>query len=219
VVTFLADGAPWIWERLAWIEQRVGLAAERVVCVLDWCHAVHHVSLALEALGLPTAERQRRYQQLRGWLRRGQAYTVTAELSLLAAGCAATAAVWTHIRYLEAHAEAGHLRYAWFRKRGVALGSGAIESAIRRVVNLRLKGPGLLWEEENAEGMLVIRAAVLTGRWQETLEHVEEEMARDRNLDWKWRSPDMPEELKLQKMKDALSSQAQDKQGVTSEAA
>ena len=53
VVTFLADGAQWIWERLAWVERRVGLPAERVVRVLDWCHAVHDVSLALEALALP----------------------------------------------------------------------------------------------------------------------------------------------------------------------
>ena len=96
------------------------------------------------------------------------------QLSLLAESQPPQATVWTPIRYLEAHAEAGHLRYGYFRSRGVALGSGAIESAIRRVVNLRLKGPGLLWEEANAEGMLVVRAAVLTERWQETLQHVEE---------------------------------------------
>ena len=29
-VAFLPDGAPWIWDRLPWIEQRVGLKAERV---------------------------------------------------------------------------------------------------------------------------------------------------------------------------------------------
>jgi hypothetical protein len=198
MVTFLADGAPWIWERLAWVEQRVGLRPEQVLRVLDWCHAVHHVSLALEALGLATAERQRWYRQLRGLLRRGQAYQVTGQLSVLAEGQPPEAAVWTPIRYLEAHAEAGHLRYAYFRRCGVALGSGAIESAIRRVVNLRLKGPGILWEEESAEGMLTVRAAVLTGRWQETLQHVEASMARDRRIDWKWRSPDMPAELKAQ---------------------
>jgi hypothetical protein len=57
-VAFVSDGAPWLWDRLAWIEKRVGLKAERVVKVLDWCHAVQHVSLALEALGLPKKERQ-----------------------------------------------------------------------------------------------------------------------------------------------------------------
>lgn len=219
VVTFLADGAPWIWERLAWVEQRVGLKADQVVRVLDWCHAVHHVSLALEALGLAADERQRRYRQLRGWLRRGWAYQVTAELSLLAEGQAADAAVWTPIHYLEGHAEAGHLRYGYFRRRGVALGSGAIESAIRRVINLRLKGPGLLWEEENAEGMLAVRAAVLTERWSETLAHVEASMAQDRRIDWEWRSPDMPAQLKAQLPIGPPSPQEQKGQETTDAAA
>ena len=74
VVVFVADGAPWVWERLDWVERRVGLRASRVVRVLDWCHAVHNLSLALEALGLAEAERQRRYGELRGWLREGLAW-------------------------------------------------------------------------------------------------------------------------------------------------
>lgn len=194
-VVFLSDGAPWIWERLAWVERRVGLQSTQVVRVLDCCHAVHHVSLALEQLQLPEEERRRLYRELRKQLRAGQPYDVTAALSVLAADWPSDALVWTHIRYLEKHADAGHLRYRAFRRRGVPLGSGAIESAIRRVINLRLKGNGITWHEENAEGMMALRAAALTGRWQETLDHVRETMARDRRPDWKWRSPDMPAEL------------------------
>ena len=52
VVTFTADGAPWIWARLDWVTAQVGLEPARVVEVLDWCHAVHHLSLALQASGL-----------------------------------------------------------------------------------------------------------------------------------------------------------------------
>ncbi len=40
---------------------------------------------------------------------------------------------------------------------GVPLGSGAIENAIRRVINLRLKGNSISWYEANAEGMLLLR--------------------------------------------------------------
>lgn len=29
-VVFLSDGAPWIWERLVWIEKRVGIKSKRV---------------------------------------------------------------------------------------------------------------------------------------------------------------------------------------------
>ena len=52
VVTFAADGARWIWKRLDWIVAQVKLDPCRVVEVLDWCHAVHHVSVALAALSL-----------------------------------------------------------------------------------------------------------------------------------------------------------------------
>lgn len=196
VVTFLADGAPWIWERLAWVEKRVGLSPRRTVQVLDWCHALHHVSLALEALGLEAKERRRVYGQCRKWLRAGQVGKVLAELAVRGGDRADDAALETELRYLEKHQSAGHLDYNRYRRRGLALGSGAIESAIRRVVNLRLKGPGLMWREENAEAHLVLRAAVLTERWQETLEHVRTTMASDRRLDWHWKSPDMPAELK-----------------------
>lgn len=198
LVTFVSDGAPWIWDRLEWVEKRVGLKAKRVVKVLDWCHAVHHVSLALEALGLKEKERQQLYRQLRNWLKAGRAYQVTAELSLLAERCSPKAKVWTEIRYLEKHAEAGHMQYPQFRKLGVALGSGAIESAVRRVVNLRLKGNGMLWKVENAEAMLVLRSAALSGRWDDTLKHSRQTLAGERRLDYKWQSPDMPRELKAQ---------------------
>jgi hypothetical protein len=198
VVVFLADGAPWIWDRLDWVEQRVGLQEKQTARVLDWCHAVHHISLALEALGLSEADRRCQYGQLRKWLRAGRTSEVIAHLSVLAWDVPEESAVWTEIAYLEKHQLAGHLNYDQFRSRRLPLGSGAIESAVRRIVNLRLKGNGLLWLEENAEAVLVMRAAVLTRRWQETLEHVRTTMASDRRLDWHWKSPDMPADLKAQ---------------------
>jgi hypothetical protein len=196
VVEFVADGAPWIWERLDWVVGRVGLEEARVERVLDWCHAVHHVGLALADLGLAEAERRRLYKKLRKHLRAGWPWQVTAELRELARGRPEESAAWTAIAYLERHAEAGHLYYARCRRRGLALGSGAIESAIRRVVNLRLKGNGITWKEENGEAALVVRAAVLTGRWEEVLEQTRASLGVDRRCQWHWQAPDMVAELK-----------------------
>ena len=184
VVTFTADGAPWIWARLDWVTARVGLEPARVVEVLDWCHAVHHLSLALQASGLSHEGRAERYAQLRRSLKKGRSDEVIEELKALAAGQPEGAAVWREINYLIRHAEAGRLRYDCFRCRGVPLGSGAIESTIRRVLNLRLKGTSLFWEEGNAEAVIQLRAAVLSGRWEERLERTREAMARDRRTDW-----------------------------------
>jgi hypothetical protein len=40
-----------------------------------------------------------------------------------------------------------------------------MESAIRRVVNLRLKGPGIYWCHQTAEAMLMLRSYFKSGRW------------------------------------------------------
>jgi hypothetical protein len=196
VVTFTADGAPWIWARLDWVRARVGLEPARVVEVLDWCHAVHHLSLALQASGLSEGERSERYARLRRSLKKGRSEDVIEELEGLAAGQPEGAAVWREIGYLIRHSEAGRLRYDCFRCRGVPLGSGAIESTIRRVLNLRLKGTSLFWEESNAEAVIQLRAAVLSGRWEERLEQTREAMAKDRRTDWDWEPPGCLAELK-----------------------
>jgi hypothetical protein len=197
VVAFRCDGAPWIWDRLAWVKTRLGLSDKQVSLGLDWCHAVHHVSLAL-AMVLQGAERKRVFKKLRKWLKAGRWQKVVDELVRLAtaAKLPQKSAVWTEIAYLDRHGEDGHLDYATYRRRGLPMGSGAIESAIRRVINLRLKGNSIFWDEENAEGMLQIRGLALSGRWGATFSNITASLASDRRLEWHWRSPDMTAELK-----------------------
>ena len=125
----------------------------------------------------------------------------------------------TNIPSQASHDLADHLQYERYRRRGIPLGSGAIESAIRRVVNLRLKGNGLMWLEENAEAILVLRAAALTDRWEETLERTRQAMASDRRLDWKWKSPNMPKELKAGVLIKPPSPQVSTEQRPSEEAA
>ena len=197
VVAFRCDGAPWIWDRLDWVKKRLELSDKQVSKGLDWCHAVHHVSLALEPV-LEGAERKRVFKKLRKWLKGGRWQKVVDELVQLAtaAQLPADASVWTAIAYLARHGEEGHLAYASYRRRGLPLGSGAIESAIRRVINLRLKGNSIFWEEGNAEAMLQLRGLVLSGRWNNTFPKIVASWAADRRLDWHWQSPDMPGEMK-----------------------
>jgi hypothetical protein len=196
VVTFAADGAPWIWKRLDWIVAQVGLEPCRLVEVLDWCHAVHHLSVALAALPLADGQRKELYNRLRGLLKKGKSRLVIAELETLAIGEDKDSSVWREIRYLTKHSNAGRLRYNCFRCRGVPMGSGAIESTIRRVINLRLKGNGIYWTEDNAEAVFQLRAAVVSRRWEEILEHTREAMSRDRRTDWRWTPPECLAELK-----------------------
>jgi hypothetical protein len=197
IVAFRGDGAPWIWERLEWVSKRLGLKKAQVSYGLDWCHAVHHVSLALETL-VPEGDRKRVFKKLRKWLKQGGWRKVIRDLidRMVQAGLDENAPVWTEINYLDRHGEAGRLDYAKFRRQQLPVGSGAIESAIRRVINLRMKGNSIFWNEENAEGMLVLRGLVLSRRWKEEFARITESMAHDRRLDWEWQSPDLAAQLK-----------------------
>jgi hypothetical protein len=209
LVSFAADGAPWIWARLDWVIAEVNLDPARVVEVLDWCHGVHHLSLALAALNLPAEERQDDYRRLRSLLKKGESKAVLAELEEKAAYQPEDSPVWREIRYLRKHSEAGRLRYKCFRFRGVPLGSGAIESTIRRVINLRLKGNSIYWTEDNAEAVFQLRAAVVSGRWEEIIEHTRAAMARDRRTDWRWTPPECLAVLKtLAEKEDDLTQQS-----------
>jgi hypothetical protein len=207
VVTFVADGAPWIWARLDWVIAQVKLDPVKVVEVLDWCHGVHHLSLALAALNLGKEQRGEIYSRLRRLFKVGMSRDVIDELEALAMGQPEDSAVWREINYLTKHFEAGRLRYNCFRCRGVPLGSGAIESTIRRVLNLRLKGNGIYWTEENAEAVFQLRAAVVSGRWEEILDHTREAMARDRRTDWHWAPPECLADLKALADEDDESTQ------------
>lgn len=168
-VTFVADGGTWIWDRVATIVRLAKLTEIPIHQVLDNCHATHHISLALAALGLGDKERIPTYREYRTMLRNGQWRQVVGELTELAAECAEDSPVWTEIAYLRKHGEAGRLKYPTFRALGLPLGSGAIESLIRRVINLRLKASGTFWRENNAEAMLQVRAYVITNRWDQRI--------------------------------------------------
>ena len=196
VVTFLADGAPWIWARLDWIIAQAKLNPARVVEVLDWCHGVHHLSVALAALDLAEDRRGELYSRLRGLLKNGKSKAVLAELEYMAKDQSHDSSVWREIRYLRKHSEAGRLRFDCFRYRGLPIGSGAIESTIRRVINLRLKGNSIYWTEDNAEAVFQLRAAVVSGRWEEIVEHTQAAMAKDRRTNWHWTPPECLAELK-----------------------
>jgi len=50
------------------------------------------------------------------------------------------------------------MQYAKARNCKLPIGSGPMESAIRRVINLRMKGNGIFWLEKNAEAMIMLRS-------------------------------------------------------------
>lgn len=164
LLVFLADGAPENWDIVTQLIQSLALSPQRVVEVLDWAHAVEHLTNVLNACG-NLSEKQRK-----GWLdkqckrlKKGQLSAVLADFYTLCRGRRA-ATIRKEIAYFEEHAY--RMRYDHFQRIALPIGSGAVESAIRRVVNLRMKGNGIFWNPDSIQRMLYIRCLLLSGRWQ-----------------------------------------------------
>jgi hypothetical protein len=164
LLIFLANGAVEHWQRVADLQAGLGLDPTRVVEVLDWAHAVEHLATAAEACATWTSqERSRWLKKQRQRLRQGQLAAVLDALQRLCRGRRAPT-LRREIAFFQQHA--GRMRYDAFRKAGIPIGSGAVESGLRRVVNLRMKGPSIFWIPENVQRMLYLRCQLLSGRWE-----------------------------------------------------
>jgi len=165
-VLFIADGAKWIWLRVTKLWERLGLVGVRCRELVDFYHVIEHV-YALAALNTSwrARERKRWATRQRRRLRRGELAAFVEEVERFCRGKRGKG--WARERdYLLRNARAGRLNYAKARRAKMPIGSGTMESAIRRVVNLRLKGPGIFWHEDHAEQMLLLRTYYKSKHWQ-----------------------------------------------------
>jgi hypothetical protein len=163
-VLFVADGAHWIWNRIPELTKLLGLKAECVHELIDFYHAVEHLG-DVAALQNWSAKRRKTWiHQQRKLLKQGHVEQVAAAIGQLCRG-SHRKEMTTERNYFINNKE--RMRYPEVKSLSLPIGSGAIESAIRRIVNLRLKGPSIFWHKENAEKILVLRAFYKTGRWNQ----------------------------------------------------
>jgi hypothetical protein len=200
-LTFIADGAPWIWDRFDWVVATLKLPRAKVQYVLDFYHAAHHISLALGELSITAEDRKRYYRELRSELRHSRWQVVVSRLEELAGDLLSDAdSVFSReLRFIRKHGKFGHLNYTTYTRRGLPLGSGAVESAIRRVINLRLKGNGMFWTLENAESMLQIRCQLLSTEWEVRLDELYKHRLKTRRRKWQWLARDCSKKTRTEK--------------------
>jgi hypothetical protein len=191
-ITFIADGAPWIWDRFDWIVEALRLPKAKLQYVLDFYHAAHHISLALAEISLSDDERRREYKALRSALRHSRWQEVVRRLKELGPDFLEdeNCVYCRELRFIVKHGELNHLNYTTYTRRGLPLGSGAVESAIRRVINLRLKGNGMFWKEENAESTLQVRCQLLSTEWDVRLDELYKHRLKTRRRKWEWQAVD-----------------------------
>ena len=57
------------------------------------------------------------------------------------------------------------MQYKKFKRAKLLCGSGLVESAVRRIINLRFKGSSSFWLQDNLEKLIFLRCAFLAKRW------------------------------------------------------
>lgn len=164
-IIFCADGGNGIWPGIEKLISELGLSnAKRI---LDYTHAKQNINLVkkiiVDILNLSIKEQQKLSIQIRELLWAGSINGIAGLLQERLGGYeeALNTAVKKMNGYFGDHSK---FQYKSFRDDGLPTGSGTVESAIRRVINLRIKGTGLFWKRENAENVILLRSLVLTGK-------------------------------------------------------
>ena len=139
----------------------------RFRCLLDYYHMKGYLhKMAEAAKGWTKKKRTQWMRRMTKFLFDGDNASFEREIKSLQKNSRKGSVLRTAGNYLLKHSRAGRMGYAEARRRKFPIGSGVIESTIRRVVNLRLKGASVYWLESTAEDMLLLRCLYKANRWQ-----------------------------------------------------
>lgn len=166
-VLFVADGAAWIWRRVPKLIKSLGLKDDQVQQLIDFWHAVEYLGKIAESKSLHGISKSRWVKTQKKRLWRGEIGTVVEEIETLI-GSRPTKSQATWLKYFVTHGiKNRRMDYSKSHTRHMPIGSGAIESAVRRVINLRVKSNAVYWLRDNAETIIRLRAWVKAGRAEE----------------------------------------------------
>ena len=162
-ILFVADGARWIWNRIPALVKELGIASKQFYSLVDFYHAVEHlVKIADLKTGWKNSEKKSWVKKHRRLLLNGKVDQVLSSVLSICKG-RKSKKIRSERDYFVRNQK--RMRYDLVSANGLPIGSGAMESAIRRVVNLRLKGASIYWLEDTAEAMLLLRSFYKSGRW------------------------------------------------------
>ena len=163
---FIADGAPWIWN---WVQDMYPDSTQ----ILDFFHAKEHLcqfaSMYLED-GKTRGEWVKLMEKL---LLEDQVEQVIDILKDILAGInkkTTANALDNLIRYYQNNHQ--RMKYKAFKDKGYLIGSGAMESAIRNVVQHRLKRSGQRWTVKGGQQITNIRTLFLSNEQDKIIQKI-----------------------------------------------
>jgi len=159
-VLFIADGADWIWNRVQSTLLKLRVPKDKITEAVDYYHAVEHVSDIIAKLRLGTKKKKALFKELKKLLWDGKLEQFISKVTEIAKG---RKIILDKLNYFHKHTN--RMKYDQLRENKLPCGSGIVESAIRRIINLRFKSPSTFWICENVEKLIFLRAIFLANRW------------------------------------------------------
>ena len=198
-VLFIADGAPWIWQRIQRLIAALGLSPTQVLGLIDFYHAAKQLSDAVKLRRWSATQRTRWLNRTRGLLKRARVDEVITALRELCRGRTA-GKIRTHLNYFLKNRH----RFAYtFRLTLSAILAGPL--------NLGVAKPGRLLPEDNRRVSTWIkenlRVAITAWPERDTLKATEHKVLKridpPLNIDGQ---PETPFREHLTKLRCAISS-------------
>ncbi|EKU96848.1 hypothetical protein Lepto7375DRAFT_0764 [Leptolyngbya sp. PCC 7375] len=156
-VVWLSDGARGFWRLFETCFSHLAVG------ILDFYHAAAYLWQAADAYkdGNPARTPQMWFERLRHQLRHGYVHRIISELRWLSRSPNTAAPTRTVLKrvhdFFDKHRH--HVQYRLFKKQGLPIGSGMVESACKWLIQQRFKGVGMRWSEPGLNHLLQLRVA------------------------------------------------------------
>jgi hypothetical protein len=158
-VAAVLDGAEWL-------QGFVDFHRPDAVRILDFPHGAEYIGKMGQAVyGEGTPESQAWLTPHLHRLKHEGPAQVLADLRALTQAHPDLPELADHLAYLEKRE--AQMQYPVFQAAGWPIGSGAVESGNKLVVEARLKGSGMHWARSHVDPMLALRNIVCNDRWEE----------------------------------------------------
>lgn len=159
-LVFISDGA-------VWLRQMMETKYPQATLILDMFHVMEYIGqVGVAAFG------QKKSTQ---WIENQRIFLFNSKIDRVVANIKKLKIEEklreTTYKYLESNRN--RMDYLGYRKRGLLIGSGAIESANRTVLQKRCKRSGQRWTISGAQRVLNLRACYMSGAWNIVRKHIE----------------------------------------------
>jgi hypothetical protein len=164
----LGDALVFISDGSVWLRQMMEKSYPQATLILDMYHALEHIGEVGKAALATDKAVSTWFKVQRKLLLDSNLDEVLTNISALKVASALRDSVCS---YLESNRD--RMDYKTYRERGLLIGSGAIESAHRTVMQRRLKRSGQRWSVKGAQQVLNLRVCLMSNRWDLVRQQIE----------------------------------------------